>query len=142
MPLKYKRILITGASGFIGGRLTERLIAEEGAHIRAMVRTKPNASPLRAAEIFIGDITDADAAQRAMQGCDAVIHCAALQGARAPLAEFRRVNVGGTLNLLRRPRRQRFSIHTYQYDQCAWLSSAKRRKRRITPQIQRRFLFN
>ncbi len=103
MLVKHKRILITGANGFIGGRLAERLIIEEGARVRVMVRTEPKTAPLNAAEIFIGDITDADAVQRAVQGCDVVVHCAAMT-TRASLAEFRRVNVSGTLNLLRAAR--------------------------------------
>jgi nucleoside-diphosphate-sugar epimerase len=60
-------------------------------------------------EIAVGDITDADAVGRAAEGCDVVIHCAALQGTRARLAAFRRVNVGGTLNLLRAARAERVS---------------------------------
>jgi nucleoside-diphosphate-sugar epimerase len=100
--LQRKHILVTGANGFIGGRLAERLIAE-GASVRAMVRTQPHAGSLNDAEIIIGDITDDDAARRAAHGCYAVIHCAALTG-RASMAEFRRVNVGGTLNLLRAAR--------------------------------------
>ena len=102
MILKNKRVLITGANGFIGGRLAERLVQEEGAGVRAMVR-KAGAileSPLRDADIFVGDVTDADAMRRAVEGCDIVVHCAAMQ-ARGTLEEFRRVNVSGTLNLLR-----------------------------------------
>ena len=133
MELRGKQILITGANGFIGGRLAERLIADEGARVRGLVRATvgarhsqvplslsnhlpsendvqssnsilANASPLRDAEIMVGDVTDADAVRRAMDGCDAVIHCAAMQSGRARLDEYRRVNVGGTLNLLRAAR--------------------------------------
>ncbi len=52
-------------------------------------------------EVSRGDITDADAMMRAVAGCDIVVHCAAMQGVRGNLQEFRRVNVNGTLNLLR-----------------------------------------
>ncbi|CAG0944417.1 sterol-4alpha-carboxylate 3-dehydrogenase (decarboxylating) [Anaerolineae bacterium] len=135
MELLNKLILITGANGFIGGRLAERLIADEGARVRGLVRDVTrvgarhsqdhlslrnhlpiendvqssnsilaNASPLRDAEIMIGDVTDADVVRRAMDGCDAVVHCAAMQSGRAHLDEYRRVNVGGTLNLLRAAR--------------------------------------
>jgi len=43
---------------------------------------------------------NADAVRRAADGCDVVVHCAAMQGGRNRLADFRRVNVDGTLNLL------------------------------------------
>ncbi len=39
MDLRDKRILITGANGFIGGRLAERLVDEEGARVRGLVRS-------------------------------------------------------------------------------------------------------
>ncbi|MBI5303323.1 MAG: NAD-dependent epimerase/dehydratase family protein [Chloroflexi bacterium] len=129
MNLQDAKILITGANGFIGGRLAERLIAEEGARVRGLVRDvgashlsspvqsrirdyysqtgysperdSTNASPL---QFVTGDVTDEDAVRRAMEGCDAVLHCAAMQSGRAHLDEYRRVNVGGTLNLLRAAR--------------------------------------
>lgn len=103
MILKTKRILITGANGFIGGRLTERLTNEEGTRVRALMRDGTRTTQ-HAHECVIGDIADADAVKRAVQGCDVVVHCAALQGTRATLGAFRRVNVAGTLNLLRAAR--------------------------------------
>jgi nucleoside-diphosphate-sugar epimerase len=100
MDLSGRRVLITGANGFIGGRLAERLAREEGVHVRGLVRREA-AAPF---ESTIGDVTDADAVSQAVDGCAAVIHCAAMQGGRGTLADFRRVNVEGTLNLLRAAR--------------------------------------
>lgn len=113
MNLRNQRILITGANGFIGGRLAERL-EQEGAHVRGLVREprvgvtlvvtpegQPQESPLQK---IIGDVTDVDAVRRAIDDCDVVIHCAAMQSGRAKLDDYRRVNVGGTLNLLRAAR--------------------------------------
>jgi nucleoside-diphosphate-sugar epimerase len=102
MDLHNKRVLITGANGFIGGRLAERLIAEEGARVRGLVRAA--VGTFNKTSLQIGDVVDADAVRRAVEGCDIVVHCAAMQGGRAHLDDYRRVNVGGTLNLLRAAR--------------------------------------
>jgi len=100
MGLHGKRILITGANGFLGGRLAERLINEESAYVRGLVRNEARHTP-HVSEIAIGDVVDTAAVQRAIEGCDLVIHCAAMQSGRARFAEYRYVNVEGTLNLLR-----------------------------------------
>jgi nucleoside-diphosphate-sugar epimerase len=102
MDLRNQRVLITGANGFIGGRLAERLAQEEGAVVRGLVR-RVGATIHESLQIVIGDITDADAVRRAVEGCEVVVHCAAKQG-RGKLDDFRRVNVEGTLNLLRAAR--------------------------------------
>lgn len=105
MSLHNQRILITGANGFIGGRLAERLVDEEGAIVRGLVRSQIW-EVSETFQVYHGDVTNVDAIRRAMDGCDIVIHCAAMQGGRAKLDEYRRVNVGGTLNLLRAARDQ------------------------------------
>lgn len=109
MELRQKRILVTGASGFIGGRVAERLAREEGAQLRLLVRragptSGPAVSPaltLPDAEIMLGDMTDAAAVRRAVQGCDLVIHCAAKQFPPGNRAEFIAENSGGLENLAR-----------------------------------------
>ncbi len=106
MDLRGKHILITGANGFIGGRLAERLAPEDGASVRGLVRDPSRVGAIHESPLqtVIGDITDADAVRRAVDGCAVVIHCAAMQGGRGTLDDFRRVNVDGTLNLLRAAR--------------------------------------
>lgn len=111
MNIKSSRILITGANGFIGGRLAERL-THEGASVRGLVRAARGGATLGGRpeqgdhkglplQTIIGDVVDPAAVTRAVAGCDGVIHCAAMQSGRAKIAEYRRVNVDGTLNLLR-----------------------------------------
>lgn len=97
-----KRTLVTGATGFIGSRLTERLI-EESIPFHALVRHPEKAGHLaaRGVEMIQGDVTDADSLHRAVANCQLVFHCAALMH-DAPVSadEHRRVNVGGVRNLL------------------------------------------
>jgi nucleoside-diphosphate-sugar epimerase len=98
--LSRKRILVTGATGFIGGRVVEKLILEYHASVRVLVRNYVRA--LRVArypvEMVGGDVTDADDVERAAKGCDHVIHCA--YGSSGTPEAQRAVNVQGTRNIL------------------------------------------
>ena len=78
MTLAGKTILVTGATGFIGGRVVERLLLEENANVRALVRNFSSAARIARFPINMihGDLTQADKVREAMQGCDIVFHCA------------------------------------------------------------------
>ncbi len=98
--LRGARVLVTGATGFIGGRLVERLVREEGATVRAFVRNFANAPRIArfAIEMMAGDLQSPDALERAVDGCEVVFHCA--YGAQGTDAERRVVNVQGTERVL------------------------------------------
>ncbi|CAN5613436.1 NAD-dependent epimerase/dehydratase family protein [soil metagenome] len=102
MNLTGKRALITGATGYIGHRLAERLVQEEGIQVRALVRTPPKAQRLAAlgCEIVLGDITDRASLQRAATDCQLVYHAAAWVSERGDKDQVWAVNVGGTQNVV------------------------------------------
>jgi len=95
-------VLITGATGFIGGRLAQRLVSEEGVQVRALVRNLEKARPLLdlGCEVVQGDITDLASLQRAAQGCQVIFHAAAWVNERGSHAEVWAVNVDGTQNVV------------------------------------------
>jgi nucleoside-diphosphate-sugar epimerase len=97
-----RRAFVTGGSGFVGGHLIERLVAD-GVAVRALARSERSADAVRAfgAEPVRGDLDDVDALRAGARGCDVAFHSAAHLGDRGSRAEFERVNVGGTLNVLR-----------------------------------------
>lgn len=116
MDLKGKKLLVTGADGFIGSHLTEELV-NRGCSVRAFVyynsfnswgwidtfpeKIKKNI------EIFSGDIRDAYVVKKAMKGCDIVLHLAALVSIPysyySPEA-YVDTNIKGTLNVLQAAR--------------------------------------
>lgn len=71
-------ILVTGATGKVGSRLTPRL-AQRGHHIRALVRDAGRAESVRAhrVELVVGDLLDEASLAAAVRGVDVVVHCAA-----------------------------------------------------------------
>lgn len=95
--LKDKKILVTGATGFIGGHVTKRLLLD-GLHVRAMARNKSKAEFLaaRGAEIVYGDMTESDSLKNAVQGCQVIFHFAGAVSEYKPLTYFRSINVDGT----------------------------------------------
>jgi dTDP-glucose 4,6-dehydratase len=116
MPRSHKKILITGADGFIGSHLTEALV-RSGYNVRSFVLYNSfnswgwlDRSPQEIREsldVFAGDIRDPHGVREAMKGCDFVIHLAALiaipYSYHSP-DTYVDTNVKGTLNVVQATR--------------------------------------
>jgi dTDP-glucose 4,6-dehydratase len=111
-PLQGKRVLVTGAAGFIGSHLVERLV-KEGASVRGFIRYTSRNDPgllklvspeiFRQLEIIPGDLRDPLAVQKAVDGCQMVFHLGALISipySYVHPVEVAQTNVMGTLNVL------------------------------------------
>lgn len=116
MHLKGKKILVTGADGFIGSHLTEALI-RRGHDVRAFVFYNsfghwgwldelPN-NIKKELDVFAGDIRDPHGVRTALQGCDVVLHLAALIGIPYSYHSpdtYVDTNIKGTLNIVQAAR--------------------------------------
>lgn len=117
MKLKDKKILVTGAEGFIGSHLTEKLM-DQGLDVRAFVLYNSfnswgwldhsSARIKKNLDIFSGDIRDPFGVEKAMEGCNVVFHLAALiaipYSYHSP-ATYVDTNIKGTLNILQAARK-------------------------------------
>jgi predicted dehydrogenase/nucleoside-diphosphate-sugar epimerase len=95
-----RRVLLTGATGFVGGRVAEILRLREGWDVRALVHNPARASRLARlpVEMVVGDLHSGADLARLVEGCDAVVHCAigTAWGDRKAIFD---VTVGGTRRL-------------------------------------------
>jgi dTDP-glucose 4,6-dehydratase len=110
MNWKGKKVLVTGAGGFIGSHLAEKLVSE-GAQVSAMVRYNgpgrwgwlDSSDLAKDMKVISGDITDSEMVRRAMENQEVVFHLAALiaipYSYEAPRS-YVRTNVEGTLNVM------------------------------------------
>lgn len=114
------KALVTGAAGFIGAHVVAAL-ASAGAQVRALDR-RPLADAPPGVEPIVGDVLDHDAIARALEGCDAVFHLAALYSyARADASAMQVINVEGTrvvLDAAARGGRRRRVVHTSSCATC------------------------
>ena len=108
-------VLVTGATGFIGGNLARELW-RRGDEVRALVRPNSNKLAIEGTGIIRveGDILDRASVKRAVEGCEAVFHVAAAYTfwSKDP-AEVFRTNVEGTVNVLEAAQEARVSRTVY-----------------------------
>jgi nucleoside-diphosphate-sugar epimerase len=99
MKIKGKKVLITGATGFIGGRISERLWLDKGIKSRCLVRNFSNASRLGRLPVTMtfGDLLNKDSIEKAIEGCEVVFHCA--YGNTNDTSLNKEINEQGTRNL-------------------------------------------
>ncbi len=116
MDLKNKKILVTGADGFIGSHLTEELV-RQGHDVRAFVLynsfnswgwlDESDAEVRKSLDVFSGDVRDPHGVRQAMKGCDVVMHLAALiaipYSYHSP-DTYVDTNIKGTLNIVQAAR--------------------------------------
>lgn len=93
------KALVTGGGGFLGRRIVE-LLVERGDEVRVLARRRyPDVERLGARGCE-GDLRDADAVRRAVDGVDVVFHVAAKAGLWGAKREYRGINVDGTRNVI------------------------------------------
>ena len=98
------RVFLTGGTGFIGGRVARQL-RERGDEVRALARSVERGSELErlGCELVIGDLDDGTAMSSGLEGCEALIHGAAMYEVGIPANQHRRMyeaNVLGTERVL------------------------------------------
>lgn len=93
-------VLITGANGFIGSHIVDRML-QEGYHVRGLVRKSSDLSLLQDMdiELIYGDVTEPKSLEDAVKGANVVIHNAGLASDWGPLELFMKINYAGTRSL-------------------------------------------
>jgi len=92
------RILVTGASGFLGGHFARRLSSDR-VPVRATTRLMLRAEPLSGVQWIQCDLGKEEQLRRALCGIETVFHCAALAGPPGSLNDYEEANVRGTVRL-------------------------------------------
>lgn len=109
------KVLITGATGFLGSHLAE-ILRSQGHQVRALVRKSSKCDLLKewGVELCYANLERGENLDAAVEGVDAVVHSAGIVKARSP-DEFHEVNVGGTINLLEATKRHAPGVKRWVY---------------------------
>ncbi|QQR81297.1 MAG: NAD-dependent epimerase/dehydratase family protein [Deltaproteobacteria bacterium] len=109
-----KKVLLTGATGFVGGRLAIQLI-KEGYQVKALVRDPSRANDLAKAgvELVSGDVTDLQSIEHSLDGVEGIFHLAAIYDFGVDPEKMRQVNIEGTRNILDAAQRARINRIVY-----------------------------
>lgn len=95
-------VLVTGATGFVGNAVARRFL-DDGCHVHALIRepsSRDAGLEQAGARIFVGDVGQPDLVADAADGCEVVVHCAAVPTPRAADRALRWVNIAGTENVV------------------------------------------
>ena len=107
------RILVTGGGGFLGSAVCRQL-SDLGHHVIAFQRSDANHLARPGIAVVRGDISNPSDLFGAAEGCDAIVHTAGKAGVWGDAAEYQRINVDGTVNVIEACRQNhiRCLVHT------------------------------
>ncbi|RAL23829.1 3-beta hydroxysteroid dehydrogenase [Lujinxingia litoralis] len=106
------KVLVTGGGGFLGEAIVDQLL-ERGDQVRSLARGDYPHLREKGVEVVRGDLSDAAAVSRAVQGCEEVYHVAAKAGVWGPYQAYYQANVVGTENILQACREHRVARLIY-----------------------------
>ena len=124
------KVLVTGGGGFLGTALA-RTARARGLPVRSLSRRLHPQLDVLEVEQVQGDVSELRDVSRAVAGCDTVFHTAAKAGLWGPHAEYERINVAGTENVIAACRAQGAGASSTPVLR-AWFSTATRWKARMS----------